>query len=359
MYAVLRGQDMLDDFAVAGDPSKWIYNCYYDCFVVPVSADQAARNNAALTLDIATACAPHQQRRPSRPSTPSRSSQHTERSQATRSVSRSLSRFRCSSSRQRRPTSPTSSRFIQASGEIDLLQSDLASDAKWLGHEMGHWAALAANMLDGSGGTHYLLENQRLQASPSGTGDLTSLDQKLSFNEGFADWFGISGAVNQDVSTLNSLPGLGPQQVYSYEGKSILVSGGAGEDEELSVARILWGLERGTDFEYGPAAVFAIAQQSGGTLFGVWQEMLSPSFPENVSPDLLSRLFANENVAPEAGSETITGRGATFDFWLPITTQVPQEEAALTFSEFTVEVRGARRSRAVLPHLHRANVLRG
>ncbi len=226
-------------------------------------------------------------------------------------------------------------------GEIVLRRSDFAPDAKVLGHEFGHYAADAAGILNPVGGFHMFSYNQRLLTTPTSVLGLTALDQELSFNEGFADWFAVAGASYEADTMLNVLPGFGVTQVHVFRGHNLDEDGGAGEDTDASVARILWGLDApGGEYGFGPAAVFELAEDSGGTLYGLWQELTDPASQCYVNPDVLAGTFADENVAPDADTATVVGDTATFDFWLPVTTAYNQFSAGVTFDQVTVEVRG-------------------
>ena len=104
----------------------------------------------------------------------------------------------------------TQTGFNAATNTIDLVPSDFEDDGKWLGHELGHWAAYSAGWcVDADcGGGHWAFQNQRFAAQPNPTDYITAADQEFSFDEGFADWFGTSGAYNTtNVAVLSPLPG--------------------------------------------------------------------------------------------------------------------------------------------------------
>ena len=132
---------------------------------------------------------------------------------------------------------------------IVITAANLALDAKVVGHEYGHFCADQDGFLNkqqGLGAQHTLDENQRLMAKPSATPLLTTADALLAFNEGYADWFAVSGAVHGATAGLSGLPGFNEGGQTTFDGYDLAAgdnSVGRGEDEELSTAAILWALE--------------------------------------------------------------------------------------------------------------------
>ena len=198
--------------------------------------------------------------------------------------------------------------------QIQLKMTDVDLDAKVIGHEYGHYAADEVGALNPVGETHYLLENQRLLPTP---GDLTLEAQWNAFNEGLADWFAVSGAANSPTSgCLASLPGFGAQ-INTLDGRPLNMPAGAGEDEELSVGRIMAALE--TDPACGSErAVFTAATTCGGTLYGLWQKITTGA--NAATQDRLAGIFGDDRAAPtlQPAKTTVNTAGATFDFYLPV-----------------------------------------
>ena len=90
----------------------------------------------------------------------------------------------------------TQTGFNYNTDTIDMIPSDFEEDGKALGHELGHWAASSAGwFVEVGGGDHSVLKNQRFAANPNATDYITVADQEFAFNEGFANWFGTSGAL--------------------------------------------------------------------------------------------------------------------------------------------------------------------
>ena len=235
-------------------------------------------------------------------------------------------------------------------GWIGMRQSYFDSDAKTLGHEMGHAIAAGAGFFNYVDGTHGALENQRLNAEPTPGDAMTAADQQVSFNEGFADYFAIAGATSEDVSMLRALPGFHDDQLHTLVRYSFDTIGGGGEDEELSVGKILWNLE--SDPIYAGATPLASAKNVINavrtsvdecgcvTLYDVWQHV-TDAITDNTVFNRLARIFENQNVTPQPnlsnGATAITNGGATFDFYLPLTSgQI--DETPFTFSEVTITV---------------------
>ena len=226
---------------------------------------------------------------------------------------------------------PPTAWYQTTTGEIDILQSYFDGDAKTLGHEMGHFTAKAAGFLNFVGGAHYALVSQRTVRLGTASQLPTVADAELAFNEGFADFYACLGAVDSpNASALSALPGFGPGQTHSLRGQSLDTNGGCGEDEELSVARILWQLQSDPLFASGASstswqqvfnAAKGAATRGGFTLYGLWLEITANVTDDNVL-DRLARIFEAENVAPQPDPSNahtvVTTAGATFEFWLPL-----------------------------------------
>ena len=140
------------------------------------------------------------------------------------------------------------------------------------------------------------------------------------------------------------LPGFGLGQTSTVDGQSLSTPGGGGEDEELSVARILWSLEANPAVNRNDLWVFSEAVAGNGTLASLWTR-LNTDLPD--AGHALAGIFAAENVAPALQGAVYDATDATFTFWLPITgdpsnaaTQAayPPGTAPLTFTSVTLNV---------------------
>jgi predicted outer membrane repeat protein len=95
----------------------------------------------------------------------------------------------------------------------------LAADVKVVGHEYGHFCADQDGFLTRSvGGDHNPDQNQRSMPDPSTSAQLQKTDAQLAFNEGYADWFAVSGAVHGPTTGMGALAGLGEGQATIYGG---------------------------------------------------------------------------------------------------------------------------------------------
>ena len=105
---------------------------------------------------------------------------------------------------------------------------------------------------------------------------------------------------------LSALPGFGPGQTHSLRGQSLDTNGGCGEDEELSVARILWQLQSDPLFASGASstswqqvfnAAKGAATRGGFTLYGLWLEITANVTDDNVL-DRLARISSRPRMSP-------------------------------------------------------------
>ena len=229
--------------------------------------------------------------------------------------------------------------FDSETDTIRLKPSDFEADGENLGHELGHWAAYSAGWFVPLGGEHEFLNNQRFAPEPSPTNYITAADQEFAFDEGFADWFATSGAANTpNVSVLSPLPGFASGTLRVLDGYNLTQPGGGGEDEELSIARILTRLE--SDPACGSyKAVYAAAAASGDTLYGFWGVVTTPIYTNQAALNRVARLAEGNNVAPipNIGQTTITQAGATFYFYLPVTSPTQR----ITFDTVTLVLHDA------------------
>ena len=286
-YAVLPDQGaILADGSRARSPNTWYSNAFNACFAFPITQAQAAQSNAALTASISGNYSPNAVAFGGPPDLVRDAfaaftvldTYHTYACDLGINLSDPLPVFFF-------PTSATASYlpkygvFLGTTG-IFMRQSCFNSDAKALGHEFGHYAASEASIYNPVGGDHTPMANQRLKANPSAGDAMTLADDQLAFNEGFATWFGVSGAVCEPVVVLCDIPGFGaPQSVSTHTllGMSLDAKGGGGEDEELSVARILWALE--SDPMFAGATPLASAKNVYNAAKGAWLNMTDGATP--------------------------------------------------------------------------------
>ncbi len=210
--------------------------------------------------------------------------------------------------------------------EILLSQTEFALDAKAVGAGFGEYLACEEGWLRPSVSvTPSFLANDRLRTNDSATQSLTPNDVNLAFGQGFGDWYAVSAAVNSgDASVLSALPGFGAGQTHSFDGNSLDKPGGGGEDEELSVAKILWTLDcdgvNNLCHQYDDGDFLTLCY--GGSLYCLYNSVLA--LLSNVNDqmsnlDFLGRIFAAQDVAPSAEGTDFTSGTPTFTFWVPIT----------------------------------------
>jgi hypothetical protein len=222
-----------------------------------------------------------------------------------------------------------------ADGTIYLKAQEFAEDAKVLGHEYGHAVADQAGFLTtGIGGRHRRDENQRLFPNPSLPDTLTVEDAQAAFNEGFADWFAVSGAVN--VATgLGTVPGFADPKIL-YGQQYYQDFDGRGEDDETSVAEIMCELETNPLAKAvcpdGSKSVYNFARNSGGTLLGLWNALTSGV--DDATRYDLSTIFADHNVAPSPAAVDETHSTPWIDFYLPVVSNLTGADGCMNAETF-------------------------
>jgi len=189
-----------------------------------------------------------------------------------------------------------------------------------------------------------------------GSGNLQTLTggmQRSAFEEGFADWFPLAVAA-ADPADFQALGSLGTRLIADAKTSDFWSFGlhvgwllnepnqprqpGRGEDDEASVARILWALT--TDKQYGIAAttsttptlqaqlalVSALRRQVRGggpasaitTLQGLWSALLGAN-PTLATMDKFGSLFQSDGVSTITGAPVGAPNGQpAFAFQVPL-----------------------------------------
>ncbi|HPO15028.1 MAG TPA: PKD domain-containing protein [Candidatus Hydrogenedentes bacterium] len=168
-------------------------------------------------------------------------------------------------------------------------------------HEFGHYFTDTVNIEDNPGGTHYIDTNA---AEDRGKNDGTH----LAWDEGFATYFGTTGQIQQNASSLN-IPRVGDTRYspsYSsidYDLDTIGSLASLGEDHELAVQRILYDLYDSTtdgndEVTLGAYTVYRTAHDAGATtLSAFWNQLISgASMLQKVS---YGGIFMDHKVSPE------------------------------------------------------------
>ena len=229
---------------------------------------------------------------------------------------------------------------------ITMNEASFENDMKSVGHQFAHYCAFECGFLVSPGGDHFWNNNQRLSPNPSPTSDLTVGDQNLTFQEGYADWFAVSGAYHTDMVTgsngqsasfLAAFPGFGTTSLTCYHGMWLGQAGGGGEDTDASVAKILWKLEKDPLFAANASGlsekqVFQLAGHSAGTLYGLWLETSMWMAPDQDTVNRLATIFEQMGVAPVPDSRVCNGGRRHIHLHL-----APPETANATTAPFTFD----------------------
>ena len=180
-------------------------------------------------------------------------------------------------------TNAPSGDFVVSDGGVPQLNisSYVTTYPDILGHEFGHYVAYEAGFFEGFRepfAEHSVGYNHRFyKAGPAPwAGNINNLlplstnDEVLAFEEGFADWFAVAGktwykkqpGVNQDApaalvamttGTLFDYGGTiyGGRNTFNINDDNPVYTLARGSDDEGSVARILWGLTTNSKKPYG------------------------------------------------------------------------------------------------------------
>ncbi len=215
--------------------------------------------------------------------------------------------------------------YSESNGNITLVRDDWA-DWDIVHHEFGHYF-MRKNGIDGTfGGNHALTQNMsETKGKETGTW--------FGWGEGFPTYFGTSGQMNQNASTL-SIPNVGDSTYsdtidstlnYSLEANN--PSMGTGEDNELSNQRILWDLydaraDGRDEVALGERTVFNLANGSKTkTLSAFWNALIAAK-ASMLDTVRYGQIFMEHRVAPEpqspADGTVFAGGAAPPSFqWLP------------------------------------------
>ena len=273
-----------------------------------------------------------------------------------------------------------------------FLQNNILATPDMISHEFGHLVS-ASGGFEGSSGSaensHYAEVEQRAlppttpkaippipQTPP--TGAVSSTDLGIAWNEGFADYYAVA------CKTAISTAGLNITQLATntanptlYVGPSTLlggsypanvkagqpnVEGGWGEDNEISVMRILWAYSHGNGYSdswlYDHLTVLNGWEYPPLSLSDFWNLMQpvttgpTPAWA-NQKTAAEGVIFQNAGVSPTVASYTPPANGKTapfFTFQLPnVNAPIdptnpgfePSPTKALTFSNITLSVYNA------------------
>jgi hypothetical protein len=229
------------------------------------------------------------------------------------------------------------------------------ANADVIGHEFGHYVADEAGFLTRMGETHWPGYNLRFPAA--GVQPLTMANEQAAFNEGWADCFAVAAKNGEPVGPLNPMSekiGKGPSDKYklyafynSGRDKANFDAGrdtanfdlsdplgtpgqGQGEDDELSVARILFAMAVARPGDYGLGlgyrAVFDIlrgATPPGApavtTLYGLWQATFPTAPGSLATQEQYGNLYQADGASPVPVSAGPTaGAPLQFVFNVPL-----------------------------------------
>ena len=252
--------------------------------------------------------------------------------------------------------------FIVSNGVPALELTSLGmQQPDFLGHEFGHYVAYEAGFSGGPGGAHEVGYNMRFfndarQPNPaSSLGDLTTLstnEQILAFEEGWADYFDVAAkkwykgtpAGQSLLAFIDPTPGNDFDfNVSSSAGVGWISLGddagqypGRGEDDEGSVARILWDLANNGQYGMTNATLFqAIRSALANTIPNPqypWLRIPNPTKPTLAALTRALGLFSTMasvqtyapnyeayNVSPTTVAYGYDGTGKPcFQFQLPV-----------------------------------------
>ncbi len=195
------------------------------------------------------------------------------------------------------PTTASTSNYDGT--DLSILRDDWI-DWDVIHHEFGHYFMDMANIENNPGGSHNLDEN---------LGERVGKDAgiRLAWGEGFPTYFGTAGQQYGYASSLN-VPNVGDFFYTDTIDATINyglepAAGSLGEDNELSVQRILWDLyDTGTDardnvalFDYG---VFLPASSAGAVNLSQFWNGLIAGLPMETTV-ACGCIFADHKVAPE------------------------------------------------------------
>jgi hypothetical protein len=199
------------------------------------------------------------------------------------------------------PTSESTSNF--SGGQLHILMDDWI-DWDVLDHEWGHYFMDEKNIESNPGGDHNLDEN--LSERVGKTDGI-----HLAWGEGFPTFFGTASQNEFFLSTLN-IPNVGDtyytdtiDSTNNYDLETKTGVGSFGEDNEVSVQRILWDLydnpQDGEDkVALGQLAVFQAASSVGATSISeFWNGLIAAKAATMKQKVAYGCIFGDHEVASE------------------------------------------------------------
>ncbi|MBI5093932.1 MAG: hypothetical protein HZB26_16015 [Candidatus Hydrogenedentes bacterium] len=199
------------------------------------------------------------------------------------------------------PTADETSNFFN--GILHILGDDWP-DWDVIHHEFGHYFMTTEGIENNPGGDHALDEN---------LGERVGKDDgiRLAWGEGFPTYFGASGQAVTSAIYLG-VPNVGDtsytdtiDSTNNYNLESFAGAPSVGEDNEVSVQRILWDLYDTADdmrdtVSFGYSAVFDYAHSAGAkTLSAYWNSLTAAKALNMKTKVACGCIFGDNKVAPE------------------------------------------------------------
>jgi hypothetical protein len=222
--------------------------------------------------------------------------------------------------------------FDATTGTARILKLD-RFDWDVILHEYGHFVSHQFDFNESPGGDHSFDQNEGETLGKDG-------GIKLAWSEGFATWFGLTAEDVLDVAALK-IPHAGDSFYDDTEDASFHVAYetntgllGLGEDNELSIGRILWHLRKdpsigltdlqmiGTFHSQHPATLSAAIAEllpvAGAASFTDTQPIVAAKIAKSnaIGCVLTSQAVAPMTTAP-AGGSTVTAAKSPAITWIP------------------------------------------
>jgi hypothetical protein len=180
-------------------------------------------------------------------------------------------------------------------------------------HEYGHAVAQESGfMAPTSSWEHNVTVNQRTEHADEEQTDVL----QIAFNEGFANYYSMAAQSEMGVSNPAVVGAGDPYyEGYQFEGAD---ANGNGEDEELSVMRVLWDLADPVDttendrVEVGFQELFTVIDTNDiDTLDGLWDRLVDDAAGDAQKIADYGAIFEAHNAAPTALAMTVGGNPVT------------------------------------------------
>lgn len=195
------------------------------------------------------------------------------------------------------PTTSGTSRFTGS--ELHILRLD-RWDWDVIHHEYGHYVMNIGGFVNNPGGGHSSRDNLTARRGSKDIGI------RLAWGEGWPTFFGLAGQSASGMATLG-VPNVGDTRYQDTEDSSIdddlETRTGLGEDNELSVAAVLWDLfdtrSDGLDeVRLSDRSLYLLLRSAGPVhVGGAWEAFAAPQ--DNRGKALLGAAFAQSDIAPE------------------------------------------------------------